>query len=237
MSEDTHSRWRGVLASLKSWEGSLAVQKGARDQIARARDKEVAALATAETEQREAHQGQLFLLSEVAERRQAAIKAIESMGSSALRQVYGPGYRLLFETFDDSRKTAGTNSFRMAVKIGSPHENGELITGLDGERGGGVQEIVAFALRIASLNWLGYDGPLLMDEAYVAAGNDYKIEAVGRFLREVTNQTGRQIIFVTHDVDVFKPIADRVFVVRRDDGIAVVEVAAAGSADREVEEL
>ena len=50
--------------------------------------------------------------------------------------------------------------------------------------------------------------------------NDYKIDRVVEFLREVTDSTGRQVILVTHMFDKFGPEADNIVHVTKVDGKA-----------------
>lgn len=224
LSAEVSARWDNLERGIRAFEMEITKENGARDQLLDLKKQESAVLLVEQENQRVCQQAQLFLLSELTERRQKAVSAIENMGSSALRQVYGAGYRLKFQTFDEKRKETGQNNFKMEIMVGSLHDGEELLTGLIGERGGGVVEIVAFALRIAALNWKNYDGPLIMDEAYKSMSNDEKLESVARFLREVTVQTGRQIIFATHKADIFGRIAQRVVVVEKNDGIASVRV-------------
>ena len=224
LSAEVSARWDNLERGIRAFEMKITKENGARDQLLDLKKQESAVLLVEQENQRVCQQAQLFLLSELTERRQKAVSAIENMGSSALRQVYGAGYRLKFQTFDEKRKETGQNNFKMEIMVGSLHDGEELLTGLIGERGGGVVEIVAFALRIAALNWKNYDGPLIMDEAYKSMSNDEKLESVARFLREVTVQTGRQIIFATHKADIFGRIAQRVVVVEKNDGIASVRV-------------
>jgi hypothetical protein len=126
---------------------------------------------------------------------------------------------LKFNTFEEKRKE-GIPNFKMEIKIASPIEKEELLTGLIGERGGGVVEIVAFALRIAALSWLHYDGPLILDEAYKSMSNDHKIWDVANFLKEVSEYTNRQIIFATHKAEVFGTVANKIIEIENCDGVA-----------------
>jgi excisionase family DNA binding protein len=71
----------------------------------------------------------LFMFSEIFDRRQAQLDAIENIATSALRQIYGDEYSLKFETFDEQRKD-GANSFKIEIKIISPHEGQDMETGL-----------------------------------------------------------------------------------------------------------
>ena len=215
----TEEIWSSTQRELDGWKTKLAERKGARDQLIRARLEEQNRLDTAKEEQQVAHQAHLFLQSESATRREQAIQYIEGMATPALRMVYGPRYRLQFNTFEEKRSKEGANNFKMEIQIASPFGDQEVVTSLKNARGGGVMEIVAFSLRIAALNWLRYKGPLIIDEAYKAISTDHKIDSVAQFLREVTNATGRQLIFVTHMGLIFGPQADKIVWVGNNDGL------------------
>lgn len=164
----------------------------------------------------------LFLLSETFERRQAQLLAIENIAISALRQVYGNEYSLKFDTFEEKRKDGG-NNFKIEIKIISPHEGEDMETGLLGERGGGLIETVSFALRIAALKWLNYNGPILLDEAWKSMSTDNKIDEVASFLKDVSVQSDRQVILITHMLDKFGKIADNIVKINKVDGVATTQ--------------
>ncbi len=217
--ESINSRWEEIRAGLVQKRAKLNQKIGAKNQLIKVRDQEKINFLEAQDEHSLCHQAYLFLRMEITDRRLSAIKSIEELSSTALQQIYGNGYRLQFETFEEQRKEGAAN-FKMEIQIISPHEGRELVTGLINERGGGVVEIVSFALRIAALNWMAYDGPLIMDEAYKSMSDDAKIEGVAQFLRDVTNLTARQIIFATHKADVFGKVADNIILVEQVDGVA-----------------
>lgn len=204
----------------------VAERKGARDQLLRTKTQEEEAVATLKDEQQNLSHAHLFLLAETAHRRREYIEHLEHMGSAALRAVYGPGYALKFQTFEEKnpKSTTGANLFKMEIMVGSPLEGGTLWTGLLGERGGGVIENIAFPLRLGVLRFQNYQGPVMLDEAWKSMSNDEKINSVARFLKEITDATGRQVIFATHKQDVFGKVASRVLRVEKIDGIANVEV-------------
>ena len=111
----------------------------------------------------------------------------------------------------------------MEINVASPFGVDEIVTGIDDARGGGLVEIVAFALRIAALYWFRYDGPLLLDEAYKSMSNDDKLQSVAEFLSDVSDRTERQIIFATHRAEVFGPQAEKVLRVKNINGNAQIE--------------
>jgi hypothetical protein len=204
---------------IKKQKESLIKLKGVKEQIEKQILDEEESLTSLQDEQKLNSQASLFMLSEIVERRQSQLEAIQSIATSALQQIYGEEYSLKFETFEEQRKD-GANNFRIEIKIVSPHNGENMETGLLNERGGGLIEVVSFALRIAALKWLKYEGPILLDEAWKSMSNDYKVDQVVQFLREVTDSTERQVILVTHMFDKFGPEADNIVHITKKDGVA-----------------
>lgn len=159
----------------------------------------------------------LLLLAFIAHRREAAIKAIEKTGTYALRAVYNDERKLVFLKNEEKKTTA---AFKMEVGIESILNGDRMVTGLDDERGGGVAETASFALRFAALEWLGYDGPLILDEAFKSMSSDEKIHDLAKFLGKYFKASGRQGIFATHKADVFQEYADHCVFVTQSDGIS-----------------
>lgn len=212
-------RLESFTEEIKKQKESLIKLKGVKEQLEKQIKEEEDALVDLQDEQKLNSQASLFMLSEIVERRQNQLNAIQSIATSALQQIYGDEYSLKFDTFEEQRKD-GVNNFRIEIKIVSPHNGEEMETGLLNERGGGLIEVVSFALRIAALKWLKYNGPILLDEAWKSMSNDYKIDQVVQFLREVTDSTGRQVILVTHMFDKFGPEADNIVRITKNDGVA-----------------
>lgn len=204
---------------VKKQKESLIKLKGIKEQLEKQIKEEEESLVNLQDEQKINSQASLFMLSEIVDRRQNQLNVIQSIATSALQQIYGDKYSLKFDTFEEQRKD-GVNNFRIEIKIVSPHNGESMETGLLNERGGGLIEVVSFALRIAALKWLKYNGPILLDEAWKSMSNDYKIDQVVQFLREVTDSTGRQVILVTHMFDKFGPEADNIVHITKNDGVA-----------------
>ena len=235
--ESPYDQWDRVRGLLEKKRSRITERKGARDQLLRTKAQEEAVVLTLKDEQQIAQQAHLFLLSETAQRRKEYIEHLEHMGSAALRAVYGQGYALKFQTFEEKNaKSTGANNFKMEIMVGSPHEGETLWTGLMGERGGGVIENVAFPLRLGVLRFQGYKGPVILDEAWKSMSNDEKLDSVARFLKEITDATGRQVIFATHKQDVFGKVASRILKVSKHNGVAKVDVVQANMEDYEPDE-
>jgi hypothetical protein len=214
-----NERLTNFTKEIKDQKLTLIKLKGVKEQLEKQIKEEQDSLATLQEEQKLNSQANLFMLSEIVDRRQSQLQAIQSIATSALQQIYGDEYSLKFETFEEQRKD-GVNNFKIEIKIISPHNGENIETGLLNERGGGLIEVVSFALRIAALKWLKYNGPILLDEAWKSMSNDYKIDRVVEFLREVTDSTERQVILVTHMFDKFGPEADNIVHITKENGIA-----------------
>lgn len=165
-------------------------------------------------ERKEAH---ILLLGFISKRRDSAIQSIQDIGTHALRAVYGDDYKLHFLKNEERKNTA---AFKMEIGIESTFNKEKIITGLKDERGGGVVETASFALRIAALQWLGYKGPLILDEAYKSMSSDEKIIKVAEFLKTYVQHSGRQVIFATHKADIFEQYADHIVYINKYNGIS-----------------
>ncbi len=88
--------------------------------------------------------------------------------------------------------------------------------------GGGVVDIAGFALRIAAWS-LGKSSPvIILDEPFRFLSKDLQPRA-GDILIELSKRLGLQFIIVTHN-DALVESADRVFVVKKVDGVSQVSV-------------
>lgn len=90
-------------------------------------------------------------------------------------------------------------------------------------RGGGIVDIVSIALRIAMIqlhNDPPINGPIILDEPgkHVSAAFSIKL---AEFLKFISVQFNKQIIFVTHNEDL-RAIADKTYTVALKDGKSVV---------------
>lgn len=216
-------RWESTKEQLSNLRVELHEQRGVRNQLLKNKLEETTILQDMQIVKQKSEKANLFLLSEITTRRKQAVSAIENIGSSSLKMVYGDGYAIQFYDFEDVRKS-GSNAFKMDIQMVSPFgKNGKsLVTKLFGSRGGGGIEVSAFSLRLGALDWHKYEGPVLLDEAFKSMSKDKKIHQVARWLRAVRDLTGRQIIFATHMGDVFGKISDKILYVQNDFGKSVV---------------
>jgi DNA repair exonuclease SbcCD ATPase subunit len=164
-----------------------------------------------------------FLVATGKKAKDNTIKSIELLATMAVNAVYDEPILIRLRYKDKSRTDS---SDKIKLQVVTINEDGsEESTGLMNEVGGGLIETVSFALRIACIKWLGYNGPIILDEAYKSLSNDEKIERIATFLETLNTTVGNQIIFATHKQDVFGDIASKQFKVvkkRHDDPSKVI---------------
>jgi len=165
---------------------------------------------------REAH---ILTLGFISARRESAISSFEKIGTYGLRAMYGNDYRVHFLRNEEKKNAA---AFKMEIGIESKYNSETLITGLSGERGGGVIESSSAAFRFGALDILEYDGPAMLDETFKSLSADEKIENAAKFISTYVKSSGRQIIFASHKADTFSKYADHIIYVDKNDGISEV---------------
>ena len=141
------------------------------------------------------------------------------MATAAVKAVYDQPMEIRLQY---KEKNKSNSSDKMTLQLVRFIDNREVVTGIMDEVGGGLIETVSFALRIACLKWLGYSGPIILDEAYKSLSKDEKIENIAEFLFELNKTVGNQIIFSTHAPEVFEPIASKKFKVTITNGTSEV---------------
>ena len=196
---------------------NLALKKGIKERIQQQCDELKVKIDSDTKEARIKKDGHLLLLAFISQRREAAISSIEETGTYALKAVAGDDYKIHFLKNEEKKNSA---AFKMEIGIESNFNNQKVITGLKDERGGGMVETVSFGLRFAALELLGYDGPIILDEAFKSVSSDEKIVNVAELLKLYVDSSKRQMIFATHKADVFEQYADHIISVKKIDGIS-----------------
>lgn len=198
----------------------LATETGVKKQIEKDILGETDILESRQSEKDIMYKSSRFLLEEIVERRENAIKGIESLCNISLARIHGDSYSMYFESNDSARQEEGADNFKMEIKIKSQLCDDSVSTGLYGSRSGGLIEVISFILRITALDWMNYKGPLIIDEAWKSMSKDDKIHEVAVFLRQITDNSMRQVIFVTHDLPVFKNYADNIVTLSLKNGVS-----------------
>jgi len=154
----------------------------------------------------------LSYAQQVAKQTQEQVKfQLEDIVNMALNAVYASKYR--FSVLIDAKR-GGTEA-----KLVLFNENGDELDPMD-STGGGVCDILSFALRIALLIISKNDRVLIMDEPFKFISKDVRESAL-EIIKRISTDLGVQIICVTHDIELIE-CSDRVFRVTQGGGISAV---------------
>lgn len=197
----------------------IAKLKGAKEVLERQVDDLNKQIQEATEEIKTQKEAYLLFLAFISQRHESGIKIIETTATHALRSIYGDDRRLVFLKNEEKKSKA---AFKMEVGIESQLGDIRLTTGIRDERGGGVGETSATAMRFAVIEWLGYTGPILLDETFRNVSADFKIHNVAKFLSSYSKIKNRQMMLATHKADVFSEYADNIIYVTQHDGMSKI---------------
>ena len=157
------------------------------------------------------------ILNSVSETRaREAQDAIESLVTRGLQSIFGQD--LSFHIESSVKGKAVNSSFVIRTSLA----NGDTVdTPVLDSRGGGLAATVGVLLRVV-LILLDPSQPrlLVLDESFAHVSREYQ-SPLAEFLADLVQQTGIQIILVTHS-DQFTEVADTVYRFGQNDGKTVV---------------
>lgn len=148
-----------------------------------------------------------LVLSQIGEERQRDAQAqIESLVTKGLQKIFGP--ELSFHVIASMRGKSPIVDFVIRTSL----PNGKVLeTGVLGARGGGMASVVGFLLRLTIL-LLSKDknnSILILDETFHNVSASY-LPILADFLKEIVENTGVQILMVTHE-PIFAEAADKCY--------------------------
>ena len=161
-------------------------------------------------------QAQAFL-QKVAQDTQSQLKfQIEDIVNLALETCFPNEYEFQLQ-FNIARGKTDAELVFLSQKTG------RLIDPMNAS-GGGVVDLTAFALRIASYALeQGVDNVIILDEPFRFISRDLQARA-GEILKSLSTKLGLQIVMVTH-IGQMIDVADKVFEVKKNsDGRSIVKV-------------
>lgn len=133
----------------------------------------------------------LFLQKVAEHQRKQACAKLEEIATLALQFVMGPSFRLEIEVSAESKKPEAE------IYIVSITDGEEMRVRPQESSGGGIVDIVSIALRLAVIEAMGMDGPIILDEPGKHVSREH-IVALSEFLKHMSVELDRQIIMVTH---------------------------------------
>lgn len=144
-----------------------------------------------------------FLNSFADERQTKVQRQIEELVTHGVQTIFGEG--LTFHVISEQK----ANRSEVSFSLRSLMDDQVVETPILDARGGGVAAVVGFLLRLI-VTLLRDERPLLvLDETFAQLSDSY-LPALGSFIKELVDQTGVQILMVTHQ-DIFAEFADKVY--------------------------
>lgn len=164
----------------------------------------------------------LYLKARAADTRKSSLEAINGMITSALTSMYSEDYRFFFDYNEKALEQGEKSGYNITPKISSMMEGEIVTTGIIGSRGGGLCEIISVLLRWAFLKYLNQNSTMILDETFGAVSSDEKMINLNQFLKHYIEESGSQILFITHKAEVFGKYASKIYKVDKNDGVASI---------------
>jgi DNA repair ATPase RecN len=125
--------------------------------------------------------------------REQAKQSVERVVTWALQAVFGP--EISFVVSLEERRDQPEADFAVVSTYGGTTP---VRTEPMEARGGGIVDVISLALRSVLLERTRMGGPLVLDEPGKHVSEEYS-RALGEFIRAISEDTGRQVILVTHN--------------------------------------
>jgi len=207
----------GLQDAVTRLERRYRERKGAYDELLRLRRQKSGELAGMREQLEVLEQVQMVFQVAAEKARQEARGYIEEMVTHALQAVFGP--EIALEVRMQERAGRPEAEFYVASSYnGSP----PVVNQPEDARGGGVVDVISLALRAALVEGsaAGMWGPLVFDEPGKHVSEEFS-RPVAELLRNFAEDTGRQIIMVTHNAYLGE-VGEYAYQVELKDGRSVV---------------
>ena len=122
-------------------------------------------------------------------------EVFESIVTPVLQHILGEGYSFKVEW---SRGSSQNPSADFLVK--TPYIQGTEAFINPRYKGGGVRDVVGFALRFSFLCLMNNKGVVVLDEAFSQLDQD-RLPCMAQTIKYIQKRMGHQILFITHDQD------------------------------------
>lgn len=159
-----------------------------------------------------------FLNSFADERQEKVQRRIEELVTHGVQTIFGDD--MTFHVISEQKANRSEVTFSLRSSMGEQVVETPILDA----RGGGVAAVVGFLLRLI-VTLLREERPLLvLDETFAQLSAEYE-PRLAEFLRELVDQTGVQIVMVTHS-EAFSEHADRVYRFGQKNGVTTVSLEA-----------
>lgn len=176
-------------------EGKYRERKGAYEELVRLRQQKYAELAGVREQRDILEQVQMVFQIAAEKAREEARRYVEELVTNALQAVFGPDITLEVRVLGRGGRPEA-EFYVASTYNGSP----PVVNQPEDARGGGVVDVISLALRAALVEGsaAGLWGPLVFDEPGKHVSEEFS-RPVAELLRHFAEDTGRQIIMVTHN--------------------------------------
>jgi DNA repair exonuclease SbcCD ATPase subunit len=155
-----------------------------------------------------------FLNSFADERQEKVQRRIEELVTHGVQTIFGDD--MTFHVISEQKANRSEVTFSLRSTMGDQVVETPILDA----RGGGVAAVVGFLLRLI-VTLLREERPLLvLDETFAQLSAEYE-PRLAEFLRELVDQTGVQIVMVTHS-EAFSEHADKVYRFGQKKGVTTV---------------
>ena len=180
---------------LKDLETRYAERTAEKNILVSQRDAEQAKIGSKADVKLKLDQTVALLVSTAETARESGRQRMEKVVTKALQSVFGPDFTFEIEITEVGGKPAANFYVVTTNPDGTVIKNEPQMS-----RGGGVNDIVAFALQVATMvvyNNPKIQGPIVLDEPGKHVSEDYVVK-FGEFIDFIGKTFNRQIIMVTH---------------------------------------
>jgi ABC-type Na+ transport system ATPase subunit NatA len=194
------------VSALASYSKKISLKEGERIALVNRHDLLSKKIVELSDRQKIVEKGQLLIQTAVNNTQNQLCFNLEALVNKALESMF-PGEYTLRLDFLPTRMSTEADIYLI--------KNGHRVDPMDSD-GGGVLDVVCFALRAVAWSISDCDDCIIMDEPFKWLSVDLRPLAAN-LLKQISEELGLQIIFVTHDPELVA-VCDRVFEVTQDDG-------------------
>ena len=204
----------------KALEKEISQLKFTRDALIKTIEEKKKQLEDDIAEKANLQKASIFYKSKAQNTREGCITTVNQNTSPLIKRMYGVDYDFGFFYDEKAQEKGEKMGFNLMPTITNTVNGKRVTTYSMDSRGGGIIETISVFLRWAFLQMNGYKGPLILDEAWSAVSADDKMETLINFIKEYVEITDSQLIFVTHRAENFGKIANVIYLVQKEDGVA-----------------
>lgn len=179
----------------RKMENDFNVQVAERNLLVQQKESEETKIGAQLARKQHLEEVSMLLVKTADASREAGRQRMEKVVTRALQSVFGSDFTFEIEMDESGGKPVAR------FLVCSVGENGEIVKNEPQDsRGGGINDIVAFALQVATLvvyNEPKIQGPILLDEPGKHVSEEYVVK-FGEFLEFISKTFNRQITMVTH---------------------------------------